>query len=232
MRSLMGTISSYVYRALFLYGLSELRMGSSILPLAHAVLAALVAYRAGTLGLLVITVALVLVYSLSGMARLAAYASVLASIPGIWMGLTTAILYHFDPHYAARYVEVFARYTMLSLNALYVVHAANVSELAYLASRISREAGLYPLLLFRMGVLIREVGEMSDIHRLKGVPISRTLAMAFVRSEEVAELMEEGLFVKKARFRPRPVYSVKGLALQSAVVALDLLILLKTSLSL
>ena len=221
MRSLMGIVASYVYRALFLYGLSDLRMGSTLLIAIHVVLAVLVTYRSGALGLLPLTAALIAIYALCGMTKLVLYSSLLASVPGFWMALTTAVLYHFEPRLALRYIEVFARYTMLSLNALYVVHAANVSELAVMLSRIGREAGLYPLLVFRMGVLLREVGEMSEVHRLKGVPVSRTLAMALVRSEEVAELMEEGLFAKRGRFRPRALYSRRGLALQAILVAID-----------
>ncbi len=225
MRSLLGIVTRYVYRALFLYGATPLRFGSTALAVAHVALSMWILSAGKILGLAIATAGLVAIYAACGMARLPLYAGILASIPGAWMGLTTLatqIASHSLNPLAC--LCVFARYTMASLNALYLLHAANVTELSYVLSKVSREAALAPLAIARMGVLVKEVADMCEIHKLKGVPTSRTLAMALVRSEEVAELMEEGLWVKSLRLEPKTLYSRKGLALQLALVLLDLVV--------
>ena len=224
MRSFLGTVSRYVYRALFLYGATPLRFGSTVLAIAHVALVALMTKEGNLLGLLVATAALVAIYATCGMPKLPLYAAILASIPGAWMGVTTLVLELASPHPdLVRCVSVFARYTLLSLNALYAIHATNITELASALKRVSRSASLVPLAIARMGMLVREVADMCDVHKLKGVKTSRTLAMALVRGEEVAELMEEGLWVKSLRFEPRAIYSKKGLILQLALLFVDAL---------
>jgi len=220
--SILGLVSRYVYKALFLYGATPLRMGSTALVAIHVALCAYATWIGCLPCLAISTLSLVAIYALCGMARILLYAAALASIPGAWMALTTLLtqLALGAPSPLAA-LQVFARYTALAVNALYLAHAANVTELSKLLRPASREAALVPLAIARMGMLVREVADMCDIHRLKGVSTSRTLAMALVRSEEVAELMEEGLWVKTLRFEPKTLYSARGVALQLALVAID-----------
>ncbi len=221
--TLLSKFVSYVSRSLFLYGLTELRMGSTALALAHTAIAIAITIANPLLGLIPLAIVVAL-YVLSSMPKQPLYAAIIAAIPAAWMGLTqlgiTALRGAIDPLSA---LGVFLRAEIGALHSLYLLHATNISELAYIFSKLSSESAIaIPMIWRAMSLMLREVSEMLHIHKLKREKTWKSLAMSFVRSEEVIQLFSEGLYLKRFYFSPRPIYSRKALAMQLALVALDI----------
>lgn len=212
--------------SLFLYEYAWFRRGSLALSAAHAVVAYL------SLGhwpapLAVISSQL-LFYALSSTWRLLAYSIVVASIPGLWMAGTQALIDAarggLEP---ARYLEIYARSIAASLSMLYVLHSLNPAELSYVAYRLGGCKWAYaPLILLRAASEgLREAWEALVAHKLKGVPPWATLAVILLRARESAELLEESYTLAVGACSPRPLYSSRGLALQAAVLVADIALL-------
>jgi len=216
----LSRLSLYICRALFMYGLKPLRMGSTIVLAAHLALVYTLLRSPQLMALP--TAVLVTVYALCGMTRALAYAYGLASIPGAWMAVTQIFI---DMQRGLwrpwLYTSIFLRASLGALHALYAIQTINVIELSYLLFKVSRTGALMPLLVARGGVVLKELTEMLAVHGLKGEPVWKSLAIAMLRSDEMAGLMEEGLWCKRFRFVPRPMYSVKGLAMQISIVVSD-----------
>ncbi len=224
--TLLSKLVSYVSRSLFLYGLTELRMGSTALALAHTAIAIAITVTNPILGLIPLAIVVAL-YVLSSMPKQPIYAAIIAAIPATWMGLTqlgiTALRGAMDPLSA---LGVFLRAEIGALHSLYLLHATNISELAYAFSKLSRESAIaIPMIWRAMSLMLREVSEMLHVHKLKREKTWKSLAMSFVRSEEVIQLFSEGLYLKRFNFNPRPIYSRKALAMQLVLIAVDIALL-------
>jgi len=221
MSGALSRLSLYICRALFMYGLKPIKLGSVLLTAIH--LAMLYIFLHTPRLMILPTAVLVAIYSLSGMSRALLYAYGLASVPGAWMAITQIII---DAQHGLwrpeLYASIFLRASLGALHALYAVQTVNVLELSYLLYRLSRTGALVPLLVARGGVVLKELTEMIRVHGLKGEPVWKSLAIAMLRSDEMASLMEEGLWCKRFRFAPRPMYSLRGLAMQCMLVASDL----------
>ncbi|MET1102266.1 MAG: hypothetical protein ABWW69_07320 [Pyrodictiaceae archaeon] len=226
MLSLLSRIIGYVARSLFLYGLTRMRRGSSILAVAHMVLVTISLSSHSIVSSLPSLLLVMYMYYWSRMSRQLAYASIIALVPALWMGLT---------HLAARWaigsidyagaVGVTLRAFIGSLHAFYMLHSLNTSELAYIAARVGGPiAGVAPHLVWRTtSLMLREASEMIFLHRLKGVRAWRSLAMLIVRGEEVSQLFTEGITLKTRVFRPQVFYDRTALMLQGILLAVDAL---------
>ncbi len=220
---LLGKLTAYLSRSLFLYGLTCLRMGSTLLALAHTLLAVYITVHSPLRGSL-LAVVLAAVYAASGMPLLPAYAALVAAIPAAWMAATNLVF----THSPTASLTVFLRAEAGALHALYILHASNPSELSTLLSRLgARRAALAVQLFWRVPAqLLRESSEMLQVHSLKRVETWKSLAMVFVRGEEVSLLYGDGLILKEHTFKPRPLISARCVLVQAALVACDVLALL------
>jgi hypothetical protein len=218
---LLGRLTLYVSRSIFLYGLTCLRMGSTVLAVAHSLLALYLTVKAPLAGLAA-ALPLIAVYAASGMLLLPLYTFAVASLPAAWMALTN-LAFTRD---TVGSLLVFLRVEAGAIHALYMLHALNPTELSVLAS-LAGGRGLVAQLFWRVSShLLREAGEMLQVHGLKGVKAWKSLAMVLVRGEELPLLYADGLLLKEHMFKARLVVRPRCLLLQSAPVATDLLLLL------
>ena len=217
----LGRLTLYISRSIFLYGLTCLRTGSTFLALAHTLLALYLTAKAPLAGLAA-TIPLLVVYAASGMPLLPLYTFAVASLPAAWMALTN-LAFTRDPMGS---MLVFLRVEAGAIHALYMLHALNPSELSTLARRAGGR-GLVAQLFWRVSShLVREAGEMLQVHGLKGVKTWKSLAMVLVRGEELPLLYADGLILKEHMFKARLIARRRCLLLQSAPVVFDLLLLL------
>ncbi len=223
--SILSRAAMFVSRSLFLYGCTELRLGTNIATAMHLVATFVLASR-GAPYLALPFLAVVLCYVATRSYALIPYALLLASIPGVWFAVSRFIVdlalgMQCDP---LSYASIYLVFVLGALNTLYVLHATNLSELCYVVTKLtkSRELGLAPYLLWRVASKIfKDVSEMLYAHRLKGVEVWKSLGMTFVWGEEVSKLFTEGLLLKAPLFRAKAIYSRRALALQSLVLLLD-----------
>ncbi|HIP56621.1 MAG TPA: hypothetical protein EYH02_00910 [Ignisphaera aggregans] len=221
--SFVSRFVSYVSRSLFLYGLTHLRTGSTALSIAHTLIALMLTVKNPILGIPPLA-GVVVLYIASSMSRQPLYAAILATIPATWMGLThlaiTALRGYADVFGA---LQVFLRAEIGALHCLYLLHSINLSELASIIARLGKEVSLaIPLFWRAVALLLREASEMIYVHRLKREKMWRSLAMMFVRCEEVTEMFSEGLYLKRYSFTPRPIYSAKAMVYQTTLLSIDL----------
>uniref|UniRef100_A0A7C2V8R1 Energy-coupling factor transporter transmembrane protein EcfT n=1 Tax=Ignisphaera aggregans TaxID=334771 RepID=A0A7C2V8R1_9CREN len=216
-----------ILRSLFLYGFSYLRKGSTVLSITHIFMVFL--YGLCSLEALVLyTLPTILIYSISRMHILLLYSFTISSIPGLWMSLSQLILDtakgFADP---LKYIMIYSRVVLVSLNVMFLLHTVNPTEISFLLSKIKRVSGVYPYIFIRiMSFLIKESAEIIYSHHLKKEKAWKTLAILFIRGDELAKGFSEGLIPKYHRFKPVLIYSLRSLLQQLLLFTYDLAILL------
>ncbi len=220
--SILKYISILILRSLFLYGLTPLRKSSSILSIVYLVICIYIAINLNPLLVLIPTTIVAILYRKFNMTKLFLYSFLLTSIPSLWMSLTQLALdIAMGNPYSLKWVFIYIRAESIALNTMFVLHTINISEIALITYRISRVLGISTYLFWRaLSQLLREAIELSQIHKLKGVEIWRTLAILFLRSDEMSIQFEESLYLKKEILRPRTIYSIKSIATQIMLIAL------------
>jgi hypothetical protein len=220
---LLGRLTLYISRSIFLYGLTCLRMGSSFLALAHTILALYLTVKMPLYGFAA-AAPLIVVYAASGMLLLPLYVLIVASIPAAWMALTN-LAFTRD---LIGSLMVFLRVEFGSIHALYMLHALNPSELSAILA-IAGLRGLGAQLFWRVSShLLREAGEMLQVHGLKRVKAWKSLAMVIVRGEELPLLYADGLLLKEYMFKPKAIVKRECLLLQLIPILVDFILLLST----
>ena len=209
-----------ILRSLFLYDYNWARRGSNLLLLAFTA----ASWATGANPLAAVT-AIILVYAwytASGMARLAAYATLVASIPAAWMAATQAAIQAaqgaLEP---AHPMLVGLRALEASLTGLYLVHFYNPAEASTLVYRLGGCRYSYiPLLLARItGGSLREAVEAVHAHRLKKTETWKTLGLLLYHAQEQVPRYTEALAYRLETCNPRPLYEKKTLILQAATLA-------------
>ncbi|MEM1541869.1 MAG: hypothetical protein QW101_03120 [Ignisphaera sp.] len=223
--SIIARFIKFLSNALFLYGFSEARLGSTAL-LTAIVLATAIAVSSKPFQSLVITVLIFLYYLFFSMQKLFIYSALLTSIPSLWMAISnTLVLYLMGKTNIESFLEVFIRAEVFSLSMFYLFHCINIAETSYLVHKISRTASpVIPLLWRSISQILKEAQEIIYVHRLKNEKPWKTLSILFVRGDEMVEMFSEGIYLKRYSFCPRPIYSTKALLFQ--------LLILLTSISL
>lgn len=222
---LVSMLITALLRSIFLYGFSNLRKGSTALSVFHIIMVLIFSMRG--LGLLLLyTLPIAIIYIAGEMSMLLVYSFTISSIPGLWMSLSQFILDlakgFADP---LKYITIYARVTLTSINVLFLLHTVNLSEISVLFNKVRRFSGAYPYLFIRiMSFLIKEGVEVVHTHSLKGERSWKMLAILFIRGDELAKGFSEGLIPKYCRFRPSLVYSLKTLSIQSLLIAYDVMI--------
>ncbi|MEM0372097.1 MAG: hypothetical protein QXY23_05935, partial [Ignisphaera sp.] len=89
--SIIARFIKFLSNALFLYGLSEARLGSTAL-LTAIVLATAIAVSSKPFQSLVITVLIFLYYLFFSMQKLFIYSALLTSIPSLWMAISNTLV--------------------------------------------------------------------------------------------------------------------------------------------
>ena len=201
------------------------RGGSIALTAAHAILV-FEALDKGLTAIATVALAQTLFYLATGLWTVLAASALLASIPGVWMAATQAALDMILGRglEVTLYIEIYTRSLAASLAAMYVLHTLNYSEAAYLAYKLGGCTAAYiPLLIPRMAS--QGAAELLDSyasHRLKGAKHWETLALFMLRVEEASSLAVDAYTLSSRLCRPRPVYRGAAVALQAAVIAVDL----------
>lgn len=222
------TISMFItmlLRSVFLYGFTELRRGCTALGIAHVAMLLIFGLRSPVL-IALYTLPIAIIYTAAGIWILLLYSLAISSIPGVWMALSQLALDlargFADP---LRYLVIYVRASMVSINILYLLHSLNPTEISALMNRIRRLSGVYPYLFMRVSsFLLKEGSEAIYTHSLKKEKPWKTLAILFIRGDELAKGFSEGLAMKHTKFRPKPRYSIKAVLAQVVLMVYDIMI--------
>ncbi len=221
-------VTRIVLRSMFMYGFSWARRGSTILQLMYLIASFIVASRSPIL-LAPIVFMLLLYYYVSGLIMLLAYSTLLALIPSSWMALTEAIIEVFSSTITPmRVVGVFLRAFLYAIIVFSFIHMVNLEELSFLLYKTTRRftVALLPLITWRaISLLLKESWEIMHVHKLKGEPVWKTLALIILRAEELGDQFEEGIHSRIDRCSPRVHYSLQAIGWQFAIASLSILLL-------
>ncbi|MDK6028981.1 hypothetical protein QPL79_06355 [Ignisphaera sp. 4213-co] len=203
-------------RSLFLYGFVEARKGSTAIQLAFTILSLYITIKNPVVSIPILA-AISTFYIVFGIAKALAYAALVSLVPATWMGLTN-LLYTLSGKgllNPASFIDVFMRAEIGSLIVFTLIHTLNISELCYLVSKFSTATSLAIEYFWRIASqLLKESSEMLYIHGLKKEKTWKTLAMLFIRGDEIVTQFSEGVYLKQFRYAPKPIYSRKTVLAQ------------------
>lgn len=207
-------------RSLFLYGFTDARKGSTILQLVFTALSLYIVVHSPIASVFVLSM-LTAFYIAFGIANSLLYSALVSSIPATWMGLTN-LLYMWISRGSASlmpFLDVFIRAEIGSIATFSLIQNINVSELCYLTYRISKGFSLAIGYFWRVASqILKESSEMLYVHGLKRERTWKTLAMLFVRGDEVIDQFTEGVYLKQFSYDPKPIYSRKTVSAQLTMI--------------
>ena len=222
---ILSRFTQLVLRSLFLYGLIEARKGSTLLQLLFTAMALVAVVRSEFAALCILFVVFV-VYIVYGIEKYLKYSLVLALLPAIWMSLSNMLIIHLKGGDIIRaFLSVFLRAEAGSAVVLLLLHTLNISELCFILYKLSPITSFTTALFWRLASqLIKETTEMLYIHGLKGEKTWKTLAMLFIRGEEVVQYFTEGIHLKQYSYKPKVVYSTRVIAIQIILLVVAMLL--------
>jgi hypothetical protein len=167
-----------------------------------------------------------IVYIVYGIEKYLKYSLVLALLPAIWMSLSNMLIIHLKGGDIIRaFLSVFLRAEAGSAVVLLLLHTLNISELCFILYKLSPITSFTTALFWRLASqLIKETTEMLYIHGLKGEKTWKTLAMLFIRGEEVVQYFTEGVYLKQYSYKPKVVYSTRVIAIQIILLVVAMLL--------
>lgn len=226
----LSAVVTVILRSLFLYGFSKLRRGSISLSIVHVVLAVIGGLASIEL-LVLYTIPIAILYTALRMHILLLYTLTVSSIPGLWMALTQLLLDVAkgiaDPY---RYLAIYARAALVSLNIMFMLHTLNPTEISKLFDKAKRFSGVYAQLFMRIAsFLVKEGIEIVYTHSLKKESLWKTLAILILRGDEIAKGFSEGLIPKYRRYRSTATYDIKTILLQLTIIIYDAILILITA---
>ena len=220
----------FLLRSLFLYGFIEARKGSIAPQLIFAVSTLYIVIRNPYLSLIPFSAILGL-YLVFGILNALLYSAIISSIPAMWMALTNLLylLMAKSSLSLEAFIEIFIRAEIGAITVFSLIQTMNISELCYIVYRVSTTLSQAIEYFWRLSSqMLKETSEMLYVHALKREKIWKTLAMMFVRGDEIAEQFTEGIYLKQFSYTPKPIYSKKTVLLETimAIIALTTAIIL------
>ena len=203
-------------RSLFLYGFTDARRGSTILHLVFTVLSLYIVVHSPQTSIFILLI-IVVFYVMFGIGSSLLYSALVSSIPATWMGLTNLLYIWINRGIISPtpFLDVFIRAEIGSIVIFSLMQNINVSELCYLSYRISKTFSLAIGYFWRISSqILKESSDMLYVHGLKGEGSWKTLAMLFVRGDEIVDQFAEGVYLKQFSYMPKPIYSRKTVLVQ------------------
>ncbi|MEM0048634.1 MAG: hypothetical protein QXT53_05010 [Ignisphaera sp.] len=215
-----------VLRSLFLYGFTDARRGSTILHLVFAVLSLYIVVHSPSASIFIFSM-LIAFYMVFGIGSSLLYSALVSSIPATWMGLTNLLYTWINRGIISLtpFLDVFIRAEIGSIIVFSLMQNINISELCHLSYRISKTFSLAIGYFWRISSqILKESSEMLYVHGLKGESSWKTLAMLFVRGDEIVDQFTEGVYLKQFSYMPKPIYSRKTVLAQ-LLMAISVLVI-------
>ena len=209
---IISVIEELILRAVFIGNDTWWRHSSSLIGIALATTLVYV----GTwcrYGLVIVTIALVLIHLIARTYKLFSYAMVLALLPTTWYVLTTLPF----THSLINSLVIGFRVLLNTLSILTVVFMINPIEISYLLRRVGiKEGALFPALLWKViPHTLRDMESTLLVNDLKGEGVGKGVAVSILASLEHSRMYEEGLHLKLRYFNPRFNYDLRAILLQA-----------------
>jgi hypothetical protein len=222
----LSRLTQLVLRSLFLYGFIEAREGSTLLQLLFTIVALIVVIKSYVFAVCIL-LAVLIVYIVHGIGKYLKYSLALATLPALWMALSNALIAYLRGGDVVRaIVSVFFRAESGSAIVLLFLHTLNISEARFILYKLSSMASFATTLFWRLASqFIKEASEILYIHGLKGEKTWKTLAMLFIRGEEMIQYFTEGIYLKQYNYRPKVMYSSRAVAIQILLLSIATLLL-------
>lgn len=210
-------------RSLFLYGLTESRMGSTMILMLFAIISILIVIKNPFLSIIPITL-ITIYYILYSMIKQLLYGALVVAIPSLWMSLSNVLALYImaKPIDIFNVLTIFIKAEVGALAILFVMHNINIFELTYISQLLSKKLTFTLILLMRvLPHFLKEAYEMIYIHKLKNEKMWKTLAMLFIRSDEITAFFTEGLYLKRNHINPKLLYKKHTLLVQLILIIVN-----------
>jgi len=191
-------------------------MGSTMILVLFATISILIIINSPFLS--IIPIALITIYYiLYSMIKQLLYGALVSAIPSLWMSLSNVLALYImaKPIDIFNVLTIFIKAEVGALAILFVMHNINIFELTYISQLISKKLTFATILLMRiLPHFLKEAYEMIYIHKLKNEKMWKTLAMLFIRSDEIIAFFTEGLYLKRNNINPKLLYKKYTLLMQ------------------
>jgi len=191
-------------------------MGSTMILVLFATISILIIINSPFLS--IIPIALITIYYiLYSMIKQLLYGALVSAIPSLWMSLSNVLALYImaKPIDIFNVLTIFIKAEVGALAILFVMHNINIFELTYISQLLSKKLAFATILLMRiLPHFLKEAYEMIYIHKLKNERVWKTLAMLFIRSDEIIAFFTEGLYLKRNNINPKLLYKKYTLLMQ------------------